>query len=120
MPIMFRSLGAHRVIDYNAEDFTKAVSGCDVVFDTVGGDVQARSYGVLRPGGRFILVEHVRSPVRVVRAVERAIEPLTVRFEGDHLTREPLDHLEPVGFRIEQLERSKWGIVERVSALKLA
>src|SRR6201997_370237 len=38
-----RSLGADRIIDYNKEDFTKLVSGCGVVFDTVGGEVQARS-----------------------------------------------------------------------------
>ena len=31
-----RSLGANRVVDYNAEDFTKVVADCDVVFDTVG------------------------------------------------------------------------------------
>src|SRR3954453_3916076 len=30
-----RSLGADRVIDYRSEDFSKPVSGCDVVFDTV-------------------------------------------------------------------------------------
>src|SRR5271169_6200285 len=35
-----RQLGADRVVDYNKEDFTKVVAGCDVVFDTVGGDVQ--------------------------------------------------------------------------------
>ena len=46
-----RSLGADRVIDYNVEDFTKTVSDCDVVFDTVGGEVQMRSYGVLKPVG---------------------------------------------------------------------
>lgn len=51
-----KSLGADHVIDYNAEDFTKSVSGCDVVFDTVGGDVQARSYSVLKPGGRLVWV----------------------------------------------------------------
>ena len=60
------------------------------------------------------------SIVSIVRTVERAIEPLTVRLEGDHLTREPLDHLGPVGFQVEQVERSKWGIVERVSAVKLS
>src|SRR5499427_10322797 len=49
-----RSLGADRVIDYNAEDFTKAVTNCDVVFDTVGGEVQVRSYEVLKPGGRLV------------------------------------------------------------------
>src|ERR1700679_923459 len=30
-----RGLGADRAIDYHSEDFTKTVSGCDVVFDTV-------------------------------------------------------------------------------------
>src|SRR5438034_1320557 len=33
-----RRLGADRVLHYNAEDFTKVVADCDVVFDTVGGD----------------------------------------------------------------------------------
>ena len=37
-----RGLGADQVIDYNAEDFTKTASGCDVVFDTVGGDGAGR------------------------------------------------------------------------------
>ena len=48
-----RGLGAGTVIDYRAQDFTRAVSGCDAVFDTVGGDVTARSFAVLRPGGRL-------------------------------------------------------------------
>jgi NADPH:quinone reductase-like Zn-dependent oxidoreductase len=44
------------VIDYNAQDFTKVVSGCDAVFDTVGGDVAMRSFAVLRPGGRAAFI----------------------------------------------------------------
>ena len=51
-----RKLGADQVIDYNAQDFTKAVSGCDAVFDTVGGDVAMRSFAVLRPGGRAAFI----------------------------------------------------------------
>src|SRR5271163_1087064 len=31
-----KGLGADRAIDYNVEDFARTVSGCDVVFDTVG------------------------------------------------------------------------------------
>jgi len=31
---------------------------------------------VLRPGGKFVLAEHVRSPVGVVRAIEKMVEPL--------------------------------------------
>jgi NADPH:quinone reductase-like Zn-dependent oxidoreductase len=51
-----RSLGADQVIDYNTKDFPQVVHDCDVVFDTVGGDVQARSYDVLKPGGRLVFI----------------------------------------------------------------
>jgi ubiquinone/menaquinone biosynthesis C-methylase UbiE/predicted ester cyclase len=71
---------------------------------------------VLRPGGRLILLEHVRSPVLPVRAIQRAIEPLAIRFEADHLTREPLDHLSDERFEVESSERSRLGIVERIVA----
>ena len=45
-------------------------------------------------------------------------EPLFVRFMADNLTREPLDYLPGVGFEIDEIERSKWGIVERLRAHK--
>ena len=51
-----RGLGADQVIDYNRQDFTEAVSGCDAVFDTVGGDVAKRSFDVLKPGGRAAFI----------------------------------------------------------------
>src|SRR5213075_2487610 len=51
-----RELGADQVIDYNATDFRKAVSGCDAVFDTVGGDVAMQSFAVLKPGGRAAFI----------------------------------------------------------------
>ena len=80
----------------------------------------AEARRVLRPRGRLLLFEHVRSPLRPVRAGQRLLEPLTLRFEADHLLRDPVDHLAEVGFEIEKLERSKWGIVERVTARKPA
>ena len=75
---------------------------------------------VLRPGGRFVLAEHVRSPNPVVRAIQRAIDPLAHRFGGDNLLREPLEPLGEEGFQIEELERSKAGFVELVSARRPA
>ena len=51
-----RGLGADQVIDYRAQDVAKTVSGCDVVFDTVGGDVRAGCYAVLKPGGRLVWI----------------------------------------------------------------
>jgi NADPH:quinone reductase-like Zn-dependent oxidoreductase len=52
-----RKLGADEIIDYNTQDFTKVVSGCDAVFETVGGgEVVDRSFAVLRPGGRAAFI----------------------------------------------------------------
>lgn len=71
---------------------------------------------VLRPGGRLLLLEHVRSSAPLVRGAQRLLEPLSLRFEADHLLREPLDYLPEVGFEIDDVQRSKWGIVERLRA----
>jgi ubiquinone/menaquinone biosynthesis C-methylase UbiE len=78
----------------------------------------AEARRVLRPGGRLLLLEHVRSPVFAIRAGQRLLEPLMLRFEGDHLLREPLEHLRAEDFAIEVVQRSKLGIVERVAARK--
>jgi NADPH:quinone reductase-like Zn-dependent oxidoreductase len=51
-----RKLGAHQIIDYTKQDFTKIVSGCDAVFDTVGGETVKGSFAVLRPGGRAAFI----------------------------------------------------------------
>jgi len=51
-----RGLGADEVIDYKTTDFRQAVSNCDAVFDTVGGDVALHSFAVLKPGGRAAFI----------------------------------------------------------------
>ena len=51
-----RGLGADEVIDYSTTDFTRAVTNCDAVFDTVGGDVAIKSFAVLKPGGRAAFI----------------------------------------------------------------
>jgi ubiquinone/menaquinone biosynthesis C-methylase UbiE len=78
----------------------------------------AEAFRVLRPGGQLLLLEHVRSPVPIVRGGQRLLEPLAVRFEADHLLRDPLDYLPSVGFEIDEVQRTKWGIVERLLAHK--
>jgi NADPH:quinone reductase-like Zn-dependent oxidoreductase len=81
-----RSLGADRVVDYNAEDFTKVVSGCDVAFDTVGGDVQLRSYSVLKPGGRLVWVAPAPDGSRPLRSDVTVLRPAVSRDRA-HLER---------------------------------
>ncbi len=82
------------------------------------GKAVAEAWRVLRPGGRVLLLEHVRSPLLPVRAVQHLLNFFTVRFVGDHMVREPLEPLRSVGFEIDYVERSKLGIVERVVARK--
>ena len=73
---------------------------------------------VLRPGGRILLAEHVRSPNPLVRTIQRLLDPLAHRFGGDHLMREPLEPLADEGFEVEEIERSRAGWVELVAARK--
>ena len=105
-------------LDFTDESFDTVVCtlGLCTIPDPRRAVAEARR--VLRPGGRLLLLEHVRSPSTPVRVVQRMLEPLSVRFAADHLTREPLDYLEGEGLEVERLERSKWGIVERVVARK--
>jgi NADPH:quinone reductase-like Zn-dependent oxidoreductase len=81
-----RRLGADRVIDYKAEDFTKTISGCDVVFDTVGGDVRAGCYDVLRPGGRLVWIAPAPEGFKPPRGDVETLRPGVARDRA-HLER---------------------------------
>lgn len=107
-------------LDFPDESFDTVV--CTLGLCTIPDPRKAvgEAHRVLRPGGKLILLEHVRSPSLPVRTIERMLDPISIRFQADHLTREPLDYLEPAGFEVERLERSKWGIVERALARKPA
>jgi len=57
---LVKSLGADEVIDYLSEDFSTRVKDVDVVFDTLGGDTQTKSFSVIHKGG--VLVSIVDPP----------------------------------------------------------
>ncbi len=48
-----RGLGADQVIDYRAERFEELVEPVDLVLDLVGGEARARSWFVIKKGGRL-------------------------------------------------------------------
>jgi NADPH:quinone reductase-like Zn-dependent oxidoreductase len=51
-----RKLGVDQVVDYQTVRFEEAVQAVDVVFDTMGGDTQERSWKVLKRGGILISI----------------------------------------------------------------
>jgi NADPH:quinone reductase-like Zn-dependent oxidoreductase len=81
-----RGIGADQIIDYNAQDFTKMVSGCDAVFDTVGGDVTQRSFAVLKPGGRAAFIASGAQAPKPARGEVQSLRPQVGR-DRPHLDR---------------------------------
>lgn len=70
---------------------------------------------VLRPGGRFLFLEHVADePGTLVHGVQRAINPAW-RWAGDgcHLTRDTAASIRAAGFRQVTIQpfKADWGIV---------
>lgn len=74
-----RSLGADEVIDYNAQDVTKAVKDCDAVFDTVGGEVTQKSFAVLKPGGRAAFIASGAQAPKPARGDVTSLRPAVGR-----------------------------------------
>lgn len=76
---------------------------------------------VLKPGGKLILVDHIRAANKPVFWLQKAIEFFTARLEGEHMTRRPADHVEAAGFDIVERERlGTAGVVERLASVKPA
>jgi len=107
-------------LDFADESFDTVV--CTLALCSIPDDGAAvdQAFRVLRPGGQFLLLEHVASPNRVVRAIQWLLDQVTVRLEGDHMRSEPLVHLRRAGFEVETVERLKLGIVERIASRKPA
>ena len=111
-------LGDAQALEFDDRSFDTVT--CTLGFCTIPDTTTAarEALRVLRPGGRLLMLEHVRSPTALVQAGQRLLEPLADRFEADHLLREPLDYLPTAGFEIDEVKRSKLGIVERLRAHK--
>lgn len=74
-----RALGADEVIDYTATRFEDAARDVDVVFDTMGGQVQQRSFRVLKRGGVLVSIvepfSRLTAALRGVRAHFLFVQP---------------------------------------------
>jgi NADPH:quinone reductase-like Zn-dependent oxidoreductase len=83
---LVKSLGAHKVIDYTKEDFTKSGQTYDVIFDTVIQTSFSRCRSSLKKGGTYITVDwplltalwtSIVGSRKVVFGIAKRIEDLT-------------------------------------------
>jgi NADPH:quinone reductase-like Zn-dependent oxidoreductase len=56
--VSVRQLGADDVIDYRSTRFDEVLRDVDVVLDTIGGETQERSLGVLKRSGALVSTVH--------------------------------------------------------------
>lgn len=51
-----KSLGADEVIDYKKDDFSQILENYDLVVDTLGGEIQDKSFNILKKGGKLVSI----------------------------------------------------------------
>ena len=81
-----RRLGADSVVDYTAARFEDAAKDVDAVVDLVGGEVQSRSFAVLKPGGTLVSAVSAPDQDEAARHQVRAMFFL-VKVTTGHLER---------------------------------
>jgi ubiquinone/menaquinone biosynthesis C-methylase UbiE len=116
-PISLRVGDAHR-LDLPDASFDTVV--CTFSLCAIPDDrhAVAEMWRVLRPGGQLRLADHVVSTSAPVRLAQRLLELVSIPTGGEHFRRRPVLHVRDQGFAVEQQERFRWGIVERVVARK--
>ena len=91
---LVRGLGADRVIDYTAEDFTTDEQTYDVVFDAVGKSSFGRCKRLLEPGGFYLSTDlgpFAQNPILALITPlfgwKRAMMPIPPKHDQDRVKR---------------------------------
>lgn len=71
---------------------------------------------VCKPGGKVLLLEHVRSENPVIGKIMDILDPITVRLVGSHINRRTIENIEKAGLRITHLEDHYYRILKSIQA----
>jgi ubiquinone/menaquinone biosynthesis C-methylase UbiE len=77
-------------------------------------------YRILRTGGLLLLLGHVASRHRLVRAAQSVVQRYSQRMTGDQQLRQTLPLVEAAGFRVDRRTLRRAGIIELLVARKPA
>jgi ubiquinone/menaquinone biosynthesis C-methylase UbiE len=110
--------GDAQALDFADASFDTVVctfSLCAIPDDRMAVAEMAR---VLRPGGLLLLADHVEASPWYARVAQSLMEVGSVPAGGEHFRRRPIRQVVALGFTIEDHDRFKLGIVERLAARK--
>jgi len=73
---------------------------------------------VLKPGGRFVLLEHVRLGNRLVGRLMDFLNPPWLRLSGDNINRDTVANVQRAGFQVAAVDSLLGGLVKVIEARK--
>lgn len=97
-------LGDVQKLDFPDNSFDDVVATfvfCSVPDPILGLDEIAR---VLKPNGRLLLLEHVRSANPVLGTLMDILDPVTVRLIGPHINRRTVENVQQSRLQLESVE----------------
>ena len=110
---LVRSLGADEVIDYRSQAFEEVLSDYDLVYDTLAGETQHRSFAVLNRGGTLVSIagnpdaafarEHGLNPL--LRLALAALSWKSTRLARRHGVRFAYHFMHPDGAQLAEIGR---------------
>src|SRR5690625_1072054 len=101
-------------MDFPDNTFDNVVSTCVFcsVPDPVKGLKEIRR--VVKPEGKIVMLEHMRSENIVAGKMLDLINPLTVRIVGANVNRKTIENIEKAGLKIEQQSNLKTSIMRKL------